>query len=44
MIWLQTDLHFQFMPPFIVGDEIQGVTSKLVDALKFSGIIYMLHL
>lgn len=43
MIWLQTDLHFQFMPPFIVGDEIQGVTSKLVDALKFSGIISILY-
>ncbi len=39
MIWLQTDLQLQWMPPFIVGAEIPNVTSRLADALKFSGII-----
>ncbi|MEC7736481.1 MAG: MFS transporter, partial [Candidatus Neomarinimicrobiota bacterium] len=39
MIWLQTDLHLQWMPPFIVGAEVPNVTSRLADALKFSGII-----
>jgi len=39
MIWLQTDLHVQWMPPFIVGAEVPNVTSRLADALKFSGII-----
>ena len=39
MIWLQTDLQFQWMPPFIVGAEVTNVTSRLADALKFSGII-----
>ena len=39
MIWLQTDLQFQYMPPFIVGSEVPDVTSRLADALKFSGII-----
>ena len=39
MIWLQTDLQFQWMPPFIVGAEVPNVTSRLADALKFSGII-----
>jgi len=39
MIWLQTDLQLQWMPPFIVGAEVQNVTSRLADALKFSGII-----
>ena len=39
MIWLQTDLQFQTMPPFFVGTEVPQVTSRLADALKFSGII-----
>ncbi len=39
MIWLQTDLSLQMMPPFIVGPEVVDVTSRLADALIFSGII-----
>ncbi len=39
MIWLQTHLQFQSMPPFIVGVEVPDVTSRLADALKFSGLI-----
>ena len=39
MIWLQTDLHFQWLPPFIVGVEVPNVTARLADALKFSGVI-----
>ncbi|MEE2877142.1 MAG: MFS transporter [Candidatus Neomarinimicrobiota bacterium] len=39
MIWLQTNLSFQMMPPFIVGPEVADVTSRLADALIFSGII-----
>ena len=39
MIWLQTDLQLQWMPPFIIGAEVPNVTSRLADALKFSGII-----
>lgn len=43
MIWLQTDLQFQSMPPFIIGDEVPNVTSRLADALKFSGIISIVY-
>ena len=39
MIWLQQDLSFQLMPPFLSGDEVPNVTARLADALKFSGII-----
>ena len=39
MIWLQTDLNFQWMPPFIVGPEVANVTNRLADALIFSGVI-----
>ena len=43
MIWLQTDLQFQSMPPFIVGIEVPDVTSRLADALKFSGLISLCY-
>jgi len=39
MIWLQQNLHLQWMPPFIIGSEVANVTSRLADALKFSGLI-----
>jgi len=39
MIWLETDLTFQWMPPFLTGPEVSNVTSRLVESLKFSGII-----
>jgi len=43
MIWLQQDLSFQLMPPFISGAEVANVTARLGDALKFSGIISMTY-
>lgn len=43
MIWLQQDLSFQLMPPFLSGDEVPNVTARLADALKFSGIISMVY-
>lgn len=43
MIWLQQNLSFNLMPPFISGSEVPDVTSRLADALKFSGIISMAY-
>ena len=43
MIWLQQDLSFQLMPPFLSGEEVPGVTARLADALKFSGIISIIY-
>jgi nucleoside transporter len=37
MVWLQTNLHLSARPPFLVGDEVEGATLLLVDALKLSG-------
>ncbi len=39
MIWLQSGLTFQWMPPFLAGPEGPNVTARLVDGLKFSAII-----
>ena len=43
MIWLQTNLEFQILPPFVVGNEVLNVTGRLADALKFSGIISIVY-
>lgn len=39
MIWLQSDLLLGWMPPFLTGPEVSGVTSRLSDALVFSAVI-----
>jgi len=39
MIYLQTGLHLQAMPPFLAGPELPNVTARLADSLRFSGII-----
>lgn len=39
MIWLQTNLSLQSLPPFFVGTEVADATARLVDALKFSGAV-----
>ena len=39
MLYLQTDLRLQAMPPFLVGPELPNVTARLADSLRFSAII-----
>jgi nucleoside transporter len=39
MIYLQSDLGLQWMPPFLVGPEREGVTARLADSLRFSALI-----
>jgi nucleoside transporter len=39
MIYLQTDLRLQWMPPFLVGPELPNVTHRLADSLRFSALI-----
>lgn len=39
MLYLQTHLHFQWMPPFLVGPEKANVTAHLADSLRFSAVI-----
>jgi nucleoside transporter len=38
-IWIQTDLSFQSLPPFLEGPEREGAVMLLANALKFSGIL-----
>ena len=39
MIYLQSDLHLQWMPPFLVGPEKSQVTARLADSLRFAALI-----
>ena len=39
MLYLQSGLHLQAMPPFLVGDELPNVTARLADSLRFSAFI-----
>ncbi|MEO8451585.1 MAG: MFS transporter [Gemmatimonadota bacterium] len=39
MLYLQTGLHLQAMPPFLVGPEVPNVTGRLADSLRFSALI-----
>jgi len=43
MIYLQTDLKFTAMPPFLVGTDLPDVTARLAGALKISGIVAILY-
>ena len=39
MVWLQSDLSFQLLPPFLVGTEVADSTARLADSLRFSALI-----
>ncbi len=39
MVWLQTDLHLQSLPPFVVGREYDDVVHRIADSLRFAGIL-----
>ncbi len=39
MVWLQSNLHFQLMPPFLVGTEHGDVVMRIADSLRFAGIL-----
>lgn len=43
MLWLQQDLVAGWMPPFLTGPEVEGVTARLADSLRFSGVISVLY-
>ncbi len=43
MIYLQTDLKFQALPPFFAGADLPDATARLAMALKVSGVISILY-
>ncbi len=43
MAWLQHDLSFTATPPFLVGPERADVGARLIDSLRFSGILSIVY-
>jgi len=43
MLYLQHGLELQWMPPFLAGGEVDNVTGRLVDALKFAAILSWIY-
>jgi len=43
MIYLQENLHFQWMPPFLEGDNLPEPTKLLVKSLQLAGIISLVY-
>ena len=39
MIWLQSDLQLQALPPFFVGTEVADATARLADTLIVAGVL-----
>lgn len=39
MLYLQSDLALQWMPPFVAGPERANVTARLADSLRFSALL-----
>ena len=42
MIWLQTNLHFQWLPPFFTGEALPRTPARMIDSVKVAGILSML--
>jgi nucleoside transporter len=43
MVWLQTDLHFRLLPPFLVGNEVADSTARIADTLRVAGVLSVLY-
>jgi nucleoside transporter len=41
--WLQSDLSFQVMPPFLAGPEVENVTSVIAKSLVFSSVLSFIY-
>jgi len=39
MLWLQTELSFQPLPPFFRGEEVPRVAARMLDSVRFAGIL-----
>jgi len=39
MIWLQTDLRLQWLPPFFAGELLPDAPARMIDSVKVSGVL-----
>ena len=43
LLWLQTDLHWTWLPPFLDGTEKENATALFADCLRVSGVLAVLY-
>jgi len=37
IVWLQTDLRFQWLPPFFGGDDLPNAPARMIDSVRVAG-------
>ncbi len=43
MIWLQENLHFRLLPPFLVGDSVANAPGRMIDSVRVAGVLSILY-
>ncbi len=39
MLWLQSDLHFRWLPPFFTGTELPNAPARMIDSVRVAGVV-----
>ena len=39
MVWLQSDLHFRWLPPFFTGTELANAPARMIDSVRVAGVV-----
>lgn len=43
MIWLQSDLRFQWLPPFFKGTPVEDATARMLDSVTVAGVVCLVY-
>ena len=43
MLWLQSNLEFQWLPPFFSGDDVPMKAGRMLDSVKVAGILAIIY-
>jgi len=43
MLWLQSDLKFQWLPPFFKGEPMKDATARMLDSVTVAGVVCLAY-
>lgn len=43
MIWLKSNISFQWLPPFFTGDDVPQLAGRMLDSVKAAGVLAILY-
>lgn len=43
MIWLKSNITFQWLPPFFTGDDVPQLAGRMLDSVKAAGILAIIY-